>query len=109
MEDQSPVSVDVIIVNYRSYDELARCLASLESNRTHLGGVTVIDHESDLNEAARITQRFPWANVVECSTNDGFATGVNLGARLTRAPFLLLLNPDCVADDRTITGLLQYA
>jgi GT2 family glycosyltransferase len=109
VEDQSPESVDVIIVNYRSYDELAHCLASLESNRTHLGGVTIIDHESDLIEASRITQRFPWAAIVERSTNEGFATGVNLGARLTQAPFILLLNPDCVADDRTITALLQYA
>ena len=109
MEDPSPESVDVVIVNYRSYDELGRCLRSLEPSRAHLGRVTVIDHESDLDEASRISVRFPWTQVVERSTNEGFATGVNLGASQTRAPFILLLNPDCVADEHAVSRLVQYA
>ena len=109
MADCSPHLVDVVIVNYRSYDELARCLASLESSRTHVGLVTVVDHESDLRAASRISARFPWVEIVERSTNEGFATGVNLGARLTRAPFLLLLNPDCVVDGVALDRLLQHA
>jgi GT2 family glycosyltransferase len=109
VEDPSPESVDVVIVNYRSYDELGRCLASLEPNQTHLGRVTVIDHESDLAEASRISGRFPWAKIVERSTNEGFATGVNLGARDTSAPFILLLNPDCVVDQHAIGRLVQYS
>jgi GT2 family glycosyltransferase len=34
---------------------------------------------------------------------------VNLGARQTQAAFLLLLNPDCVADEHAIARLVQYA
>jgi GT2 family glycosyltransferase len=109
VEDPSPEAVDVVIVNYRSYDELGRCLGSLEPSRPHLGHVTVIDHESDLGEAARISVSFPWATIVERSTNEGFATGVNLGARKTGAPFILLLNPDCVVDRPAIGRLVQYA
>jgi GT2 family glycosyltransferase len=102
-------SVDVVIVNYRSYDELKRCLASLEPARPHLRHVTVVDHESDLAAAAALADRFPWIYLVERSTNEGFATGVNLGARLTGSPFLLLLNPDCVADAPAVASLLQFA
>ena len=53
--------VDVVIVNYRSYDELARCLASLERGRERLGQVVIVDHESDMEAASRISARFPWA------------------------------------------------
>ncbi|HXW04745.1 MAG TPA: glycosyltransferase family 2 protein [Vicinamibacterales bacterium] len=102
-------SVDVVIVNYRSYDELTRCLDSLDPARPYLRHVTVVDHESDLAAAARIADRFPWVYLVERATNEGFATGVNLGARLTGSPFLLLLNPDCVADAHAITELLRFA
>ena len=109
MEDPAHQSVDVVIVNYRSYDELGRCLASLEPNHSQLGRVAVIDHESNLDEASRIGARFPWAHILERSTNEGFATGVNLGARQSRAPFILLLNPDCVADERAIGQLVDYA
>jgi hypothetical protein len=101
-------TVDVIIVNYRSYEELARCLASLERSRATLGQVVVVDHESDLTAASRIHEKFGWAQLIERSTNEGFATGVNLGAKSTRAPFFLLLNPDCVADGDAIARMLAY-
>jgi GT2 family glycosyltransferase len=101
--------VDLVIVNYRSYDELHRCLTSLEPHREGLGRVVVIDHESDLTAASQISGRFRWATIVERSTNEGFATGVNLGARLTNAPFLVLLNPDCVADGHAIMQMLAFA
>ena len=94
MEDPSPESVDVVIVNYRSYDELRRCLASLEaSRRASSGSVAVIDHESEPRRSVPHQRQFPWAHIVERSTNEGFATGVNLGARRTRAPFILLSEP----------------
>ena len=98
-----------MIVNYRSYEELTRCLASLEASRGVLTQVTIVDHESDLAAAARVTSRFPWVTMVERTTNEGFATGVNLGVRRSTAPFLLLLNPDCVADGDAIAGLVRFA
>jgi GT2 family glycosyltransferase len=109
VEASSPAAVDVVIVNYRSYEELNRCLASLERSRTGLNEVVVVDHESDEHAAADITARFPWARLVERSINEGFATGVNWGARLTSAPFLLLLNPDCVVRQDAIARLTAYA
>ena len=56
-----------------------------------------------------MSSRFPWVTMVERTTNEGFATGVNLGVRGSRAPFLLLLNPDCVADGEAIAGLVDFA
>ena len=101
-------AVDIIIVNYRSYEELARCLASLDPGRESLGRVVVVDHESDLEAASQICVRFPWVTLLERSTNEGFATGVNLGSRATTAAFFLLLNPDCVASADAIRQTLEY-
>ena len=98
-----------MIVNYRSYDELTRCLTSLEPWQSVFAAVTIIDHESDLEAAERVGRRFPWVTLVERSTNEGFAIGVNLGARNSKAPFLLLLNPDCVAGGEAIAGLVAFA
>jgi GT2 family glycosyltransferase len=101
--------VDLIIVNYQSYEELRRCLESLEPSQSWFARATVIDHESDLEAAAQIAARFPWVNLIERSTNEGFATGVNLGASASDAPFLFLLNPDCVAGGDAIMRLVDYA
>jgi GT2 family glycosyltransferase len=101
VDDQSQSSVDVLIVNYRSYDELGRCLESLDAQRTALQRVVVVDHESDADAVAQLARRFPWASVIERATNEGFATGINLAARSTHAAYLLLLNPDCVVAPST--------
>ena len=101
--------VDLVIVNYRSYEELARCLASLQPVRSGLASVTVVDQESDPASAAAIRHRFEWAAVMERTTNDGFAAGINAGAAAGRAPFLLLLNPDCVVGPDSIGRLVEFA
>jgi GT2 family glycosyltransferase len=107
---QEPAAlVDLVIVNYRSYEELSRCLASLECARPRFGHVTVVDHEADLALAAALAGQFPWVEIVERETNEGFAAGVNLGARRGRAPFLLFVNPDCVGDDSAVAGLVSFA
>lgn len=109
MEESPRPLVDLVIVNYRSYEELSRCLGSLEPARPALARATVVDHESDLPAAARILAEHPWVDLVERNTNEGFATGVNLGAARGRAPFLLLLNPDCIAGREAIDRLVAYA
>ena len=40
---------------------------------------------------------------------DGFAKGINAGAASGRAPFLLLLNPDCVASSDFVARLVDFA
>ena len=101
--------VDLVIVNYRSYEELTRCLASLERDRRRLGRITVVDHDSDPGAAACISARFPWIELVQRASNEGFATGVNRGVACGSAAYLLLLNPDCVADGDAIDRLLAFA
>ena len=101
--------VDLVIVNYRSYEELTRCLASLEDARPRLGRITIVDHDSDHAAAADIAARFRWVELVQRASNEGFATGVNRGVAYGRAEYLLLLNPDCVAGGEAIDRLVAFA
>lgn len=92
----SPVNVTILVVGYRAYAELDRCLASLSTYEPDVP-VVVVDHEADVAAGQALAVRHPRMTYVPCSTNDGFAAGVNLAARHA-APgvHLLLLNPDCV-------------
>ncbi|HVH25550.1 MAG TPA: glycosyltransferase family 2 protein [Vicinamibacterales bacterium] len=107
----------VLIVNYRTYSDLSRCLASLAP---HLGAgdeIVIVDYESDIVSLnAAIEQIGPsplvaWGPTATSATtanhpvrvvavpradNLGFAAGVNLAAARADAPYLLLLNPDAV-------------
>jgi GT2 family glycosyltransferase len=105
----SPPLVDLVIVNYRSYEELTRCLSSLEPVRSSFATATVVDQESDSASAVAVARAFPWAVLVERRANEGFAKGINTGATRGRAPFLLLLNPDCLASSNFVTRLVDFA
>lgn len=99
--------VSVVIVNYQSYEELHACLGSLEQVCGPVS-VVVVDHDSDARAADELSRRFPDIRLLRQSGNDGFAAGVNLGARASTAPFILLLNPDCVVERNTCCALADW-
>jgi GT2 family glycosyltransferase len=99
--------VAVVIVNYQAYDELRRCLASLGPPCPDMS-VVVVDHESDARAADDLAHDFPHVELLRKATNDGFAAGVNDGARVTRAPYLLFINPDCELDARAAKELTSW-
>jgi hypothetical protein len=88
------MSVAVLIVNFRAYDALERCLVSLERVLDAGDEVVIVDHDSDENRLRHVVASCPRAVILPRPDNPGFAAGVNRAAAATRAPYLLLLNPD---------------
>lgn len=95
----------VIIVNYRSYGELSRCLTSLAPHLRSNDEVAIVDYESDEDRLRQAVTGCQRAITVSRRENLGFAAGINLAASCTRAPFLLLLNPDTIVEGPLITVL----
>jgi len=56
--------------------------------------VVVVDQESDPGEFRGVMSECPRAVAISQTDNAGFAAGVKQAARVTSAPYLLLLNPD---------------
>lgn len=88
------MSLAILIVNYRVYDELDRALASVDAAVRPGDEVIVFDQESDVARRAAVAGRHPAVRWVPCARNVGFAAGVNRAAAETQAPLLLWLNPD---------------
>jgi GT2 family glycosyltransferase len=84
----------VLIVAYKAYDELGRCLASLQQYEPS-APVVVVDHDADSQRAADVQTRFPAVTYLVRRDNPGFAAGVNRAAHAAAPGALLLLNPDC--------------
>lgn len=105
----SPVSI--VIVNYRSGQDLASCLRSLVRNAGQLDyEIFVInnDRPEDLSPISDLES--PRIQVVQNRSNRGFAAAVNQGTRQARGSFLLLLNPDVRVEDgalEILTDTLQ--
>jgi len=88
------VRVAVLIVNYRAYDALDRCLASLLPFTSDDDEVVVVDWESDTHRRESLAASHPRVRFIPSAANHGFSAGVNQAAKATTAPILLLLNPD---------------
>jgi hypothetical protein len=91
---QGPL-ISILIVNYRSYEEIGSCLESLGRFLADDVEVIVVDHESDRIAAADLARMFPHVQFIAVDHNPGFAAGVNRGALGAKGAYLLLLNPDC--------------
>ena len=87
--------VSVIIVNFNAGRALAAALGSLERG---LAGLTyeavVVDNASSDGSLALVPDDGR-IRTVRQAANEGFARGVNAGLLASRAPLVLLLNPDC--------------
>jgi len=99
--------LSVIIVAYKSRDEISACLASLP--RTLEGRdveVTVVDNSPGDGTGEIVRTQFPHVAYLEPATNLGFGRANNLGYAHARGDFILFLNPDTVSNDAALAQCL---
>jgi GT2 family glycosyltransferase len=84
------MKADVVVVAYRSEDEIAGCLAAL-TEEPAIASITVVDNGD--GASAAVAERLG-ASAVRVPSNPGFGAAVNRGAARGTAEALLVLNPD---------------
>jgi N-acetylglucosaminyl-diphospho-decaprenol L-rhamnosyltransferase len=91
--------LSVIIVAFRSRDEIGDCLASLP--RTIAGRpveAVVVDNSGGDGTGAVVRSEHPWVGYVDPGENLGFGRANNLGFARTRGECVLFLNPDTIVN-----------
>jgi GT2 family glycosyltransferase len=109
------VAVDVSIVTYRpDLNELARLAASLAEQAAGLTlRIYIHDNSDDADHVAAIralpalqpAAGFAAVSVVHSSRNVGFGVGHNANAAQGGAPWLFVLNQDCIVEPGVLTPL----
>jgi N-acetylglucosaminyl-diphospho-decaprenol L-rhamnosyltransferase len=92
--------LSVIIVAYRSCDELPACLGSIPRE---LAGrrveVVVVDNSRNADGTGDLVRRdFGWVDYVSPESNLGFGRANNLGFKRTAGECVLFLNPDTIVN-----------
>jgi len=95
-----PPLLSIVIVAYKSRDEIAGCLGSLPRK---LDGreveVIVVDNSPGDGAGETVVREFPWVIYLPAESNLGFGRANNLGFARTRGEFVLFLNPDTIANE----------
>lgn len=87
-------TVSIVIVAYRSKEDLERCLPSVFAQDYRPLEVIVVNNspEDELKEWLRLN--YPSVRAIQNPVNNGYAGGNNLGVREAKGDFVFLLNPD---------------
>lgn len=99
---------DVVTVNFNAGAFLHRCVKSVYRSDVPVS-LSIIDNASvddSIEQIKRLNPAQHQLNILNNSENVGFSKAVNQGARSGKAPFILLLNPDCEIHPHTIRNLL---
>lgn len=103
------MDLSIVIVHYRSPDQLFTCLDSLAADAAGFAAETVVvDNESVNGTPAAIRARAPHVQVIANPDNRGYARAVNQGIRATRGEFVLVLNPDCEVRRGALPALIGF-
>jgi len=86
--------ISVIILNYNSSDLLTNCVSSiLDSNLTDYE-IIVVDNLSSDNSHKECKKKFEEIILIENNENLGYCEGNNVGLRIAKGEFIIILNPD---------------
>lgn len=101
--------ISIVIVNYNVRHYLYQCLCSVAAaTRDVEAEVWVVDNHSSDGSVAYIRLLFPKVHFVESHHNLGFARANNLVLRQIETEYVLLLNPDTIIAEDTITKAIAF-
>lgn len=103
--------LSIIVVCYRGWSRLIKCLEALSlfSGYGFSTEVIVVDNNSDDDTINDIKKRFSAFKFIMSDVNGGFGNACNKGANNSNGKFLLFLNPDTVAEESEVEKLLAVA
>lgn len=109
MNDPSPLTVSVVIVNWNAREYLRRCLRSLALHGPSRPSETiVVDNASTDGSAEAVACEFPQVRLIRNPDNLGFAKANNIGVAASSGRYVCFVNSDVELLPGCIDRLLEY-
>jgi len=103
------LKLSIIIVNYNTKGFLRELLNSLYETKCHFSfEIIVVDNNSQDGSSEMLHKDYPQVRVINNDKNVGFARANNLGIRLSKGEYILLLNPDTKIIDDSLQKLVSF-
>ncbi|WP_019989162.1 glycosyltransferase family 2 protein [Rudanella lutea] len=110
MKPHTGPTLTILIVSYKSIDDLKRCLPSIyhQPNSAKFE-VLIVDNYPFDGVKSWLAHTYPDARYIPNPTNSGYAGGNNLGLQQAAGEWVLFLNPDTELGANAISYLLETA
>jgi len=101
--------LSIIIVNYKTPDMLRLCIKSLIATiKTTPYEIIVVDSATDGELEDQMAEEFPKIKFFAFEDNLGYSKSVNAGIKKASGEYILVLNPDIIAEDEAVDKMLAY-
>lgn len=101
--------VSIIVVNYKDYAYLSKCLISLNKTTYPNTEIVVVDNESNSNAVDKLKVAFKNVRFFSLRENLHYAGGNNYGITNSKGDFIVLLNNDTIVEDGWLEPLVREA
>lgn len=103
------MQLSIVIVNYNVRYFLEQCLLSIDKARQGFEiEVIVVDNNSTDDSLDMVKSRFPGVILIKNEANYGFSAANNQGIKISKGQYVLLLNPDTILSEDTLTSCYHY-
>jgi N-acetylglucosaminyl-diphospho-decaprenol L-rhamnosyltransferase len=101
--------VSAIIISYQSREWLDGSIGTVLAQRYPAFETLVVDNGSPDDPTPWVAERFPGVRTVRLEAGHSFAHAVNVGVAQSKAPYVLILNPDVQLDVNALRRLVAAA
>lgn len=99
--------ISIIILNYNAGDLLIDCVDSIKKSNYKNLEIIVVDNISKDDSHKKCKEKFPDIKLIENSKNLGYCEGNNVGIRIAKGEYLVILNPDTIVHSNWLHELLS--
>ena len=109
MTATTELDLSIIVASFNVEALLRECLSSLPAALEGLQGeVWVVDNRSADDSIGMVRREFPEVNLIENTSNQGFARANNLALARAGGRYVLLLNPDTFIPPGMLKPMIEY-
>lgn len=107
----SKLDLSIITISFNTREILTDCINSVIKNTKGISyEILVVDNDSkdgSLERIKELEKKYPQVKLIDAKANLGFGKANNLGAKVAKGEYLLLLNSDTIIFDNAIAESLE--
>ncbi len=104
-----PIDVSIIIVNYKSEQDLEKCLKSLYRCTEGVSfEIFIYNNDSNKDTLEALISSYNNCNLIQSFSNVGFAKACNLAASKASGKYLFFLNPDTYLENNALGYFIDF-
>tara|TARA_E500000178_G_scaffold218059_1_gene215270 strand:- start:3239 stop:4072 length:834 start_codon:yes stop_codon:yes gene_type:complete len=95
----------VVIVTFKSEKKITQCLDSISPQVK----ILIIENSDNKNFKSYLEKKYKNLSCILVGSNKGYSTANNIGLKLVKTKFALVLNPDAILDENAIKNFFLSA